>query len=139
MQALSGGVLNIKTQYDRLKLINALIANRDKHIEDYKAAVIVYKEDQKKLIEEMVVVSTAAVETVTTDKIYRVYAKLVQLTEPVDATKLYEQYIGLFTAAVAENIELTMSEANSIINDEWAWAVAAKTSNSLYSSRYIGG
>jgi hypothetical protein len=61
---------------------------------------------------------------------------LVRITKPTDAAKNYEQYISLFKQSVSEELELTMSEANSIINDEWDWAVSAKLLNSTYSSRY---
>ena len=66
----------------------------------------------------------------------KAYHDFCTLKEPVNASATYDTYISLFGATASDTITLSIQDANAIIHDEWDWAVAAKTTNSSYSSRY---
>ena len=64
------------------------------------------------------------------------YSKIYTLNKPVDASKMYEQYISLLSQSTDKELTLALNDANAIINDSWDWAIQAKTVNSTYSSRF---
>ncbi len=130
-----GRALDIKTKYKTSFLIDKLKEHRDNHIKDYAKAKEVYQEDLKSALKELYQKSLESMETFDLNSIKDSYAKVHNIVKPVDARKSYEQYISLLFNSADEIIELDISDANSIINDEWDWAITAKMTNSLYSNR----
>lgn len=135
---LRGGMLNsIETNFDTTFLTKALKEHLRQHIEDYEKAMAVFKTDQVKRAQELKKVASKFINgEATSNDVYRAFTAFNGLTEPADAKKLYNQYINMFTASADETIKLSMSDANAIVNDEWEWAIAAKTTNASYSSRF---
>lgn len=130
-----GRVLDIKAKYSKKYLSDKLKEHLNNHIVDYEKAMGVYKLDMISALKELTDASMNAMATFDKVTIQKAYNKINAITKPVDATKAYKQYIDLLFAASDEFIELTMHDANAIINDEWDWAVQAKMTNSFYSSR----
>lgn len=121
--------LDIKAQYPTKQLIEALIENRNLHIEEYARAVASYNEKRSELYSIIAKLSTELAIVYSHDvhkQLQDTQSRLACLREPVDQREMYDQYIGLFTASTSAELTLTMSEANSIINDEWDWAVSAR-------------
>lgn len=126
-----GRTLDIKAKYKTSFLIDKLKEHRDNHITDYAKAVTVYNNDLTRALEKLAATASGT----DLDEVKQAYNKVFAIVKPVDARKAYEQYISLLSNSADEIIELDMDDANSIINDEWDWAVNAKMTNSFYSSR----
>jgi hypothetical protein len=132
MQNLAGATLDFKAPFDKIVLIRALQDNKWAHVSDFNRAREVYFRD---LCERLKVLAADAEAAIFRADSYAVdhYGKL---KPPVDASKLYDQYIDLLEKCVSETIELSPSDYNAIVNDEWEFAKAAKQVNSMYSSKW---
>lgn len=126
-----GRVLDVKARYLTSNLIRKLKEHLDDHIIDYAKAMKVYEKDFREKLDKL----ADAAKSGDMIKVTDAYTKIRGIVEPIDASKVYKQYIDLLGASSDDTIELTIQDANAIINDEWDWAVKAKTTNSFYSSR----
>ncbi len=107
-------------------LIEALRRNKAEHLEEYAKAVKVYLLDLRHKFSDLMEKAEAGDLTADYD---------VRLNKPVDNTKLYDKYIGMFTLATDEVIEISTEDYGCVVDDNWSWAVMGKASNSFYSSR----
>jgi len=107
-------------------LIDALRRNKAAHLEEYARAVKVYLADLRTKFAELTERAEEADLTVDYN---------VHLIKPVDNTKLYDKYIGMFTLATDDVIEINTEDYGCVVDDNWDWAVAGKASNMFYSSR----
>lgn len=128
--------LNITSKYSVTNLVLALSKNLEAHKEDYKVAVENYNATVAEKLLELSKIAKKAVETVSTEEVEKKYRELMALKKPVDASKLYEQYINILSNSSEETVELTANDANAILNDAWTWAQEAKLTNSFYSSKF---
>jgi hypothetical protein len=132
MQNLAGASLDFKAAFSKTALIAALKANKEAHCQDFDRAREVYFVDLRQRLSDL---TDSAHDAIFREDSYSVdyYGKL---KPPVNASKLYDQYIALLDRCVSETIELSPSDYNAIVNDEWDWAKAAKATNSTYSSKW---
>lgn len=129
--------LDIEAQYPTDQLIEALIENRKVHVEEYARACSSYSDKRSALYSMVAQLSLKLAARYDNDvqkQLQETLAKLASLREPVDQRAMYDQYINLFKASTSKELTLTMSEANSIINDEWDWAVNARGIAASYTS-----
>lgn len=131
-------VLDIKVNYSVSFLIEKLKVNLENHIDDYEKALIVYKKDLYKHLMEIQNICDDILRKndVELKDFNSMYSKIYTLNKPVDASKMYEQYISLLSQSTDKELTLALNDANAIINDSWDWAIQAKTVNSTYSSRF---
>ena len=133
-------MMDVKVKYFRRHIINHLSFHRKAHVEEYEKAMKIYYKELANSAEELIGMATNfAIDARAADNpdfkaVKDKYDKLISIKKPVDAIKMYDQLIKLFETADDETIELTLDDANSIINDEWDWAVSAKFVNSSYTS-----
>lgn len=133
-------MMDVKVKYETSYVVNILKAHMNSHVEEYEKAMKVYYRELANAAEELIGMATNfAIDARANDNpdfktVKDKYDKLTTIKKPVDASKMYDQLIVLFTATTDETIELTLDDANSIINDEWDWAVSAKFVNSSYTS-----
>jgi len=132
MQNLTGASLDFKAPFNKAALIAALRDNKIAHIGDFNRAREVYFRELCDRLEALV---SDAEDAIFRSDQYAIdhYGKL---KPPVDASKLYDQYIELLEKCVAETIELSPSDYNAIVNDDWDWAKNAKATNAAYSSKW---
>lgn len=135
MTALALG-LNIKTDYLTEYLVAKLEEHKEQHILEYKEA---YEEFERVRSERIRSLQTAVNDLTNNpdsdlNELSKKYNSLLTLAKPVNATKMYEQYISLLKASATDRINLEISDANAIINDEWSWAKSARTTNAFYSA-----
>ena len=130
--------LNIKAKYPIELILQHLNKNLIDHKEDYKKAVSVYNSDVITALTNIGKSVKKAInnEDLNHEDVNSKYYTLSQIVKPVNAEKMYEEYISLFEASSDRHVELTFEDANAIINDSWDWAIVAKITNSSYSSRY---
>ena len=138
-----GNQIDLKVKYSTKFLIDKLEEHAYNHILDYAKAKRVYEDDMKDALEKLggkamslaTALAVAPDSNIELGEIRNAYNKLFSIVKPVDASEAYTQYIDLLRMNVTDFLELDISDANSIINDEWDWAVSAKTTNAFYSSR----
>ena len=123
--------LNIKTTYAVKTLVSWLRENKMLHLEAYQEALTAYTKKKAVLLDKL----SVAVQAGKEDDITNAYYKWNTLVKPVDASKMYDEYIQLLNASDAESIELSAQDASAIINDSWDWAQSAKLTNSTYLAR----
>lgn len=95
----------------KTKLLEHLVANRDKHIEDYAEAVSIYR---KVLVEkfEKALDKAKAGEDVDHH---------VLLTKPVSYVKDYDEAISLLEWHNDSEVVLDRAEFQKYVQDEWGW------------------
>lgn len=106
-------------------LIKQIKENKETHIKEFNEAIIAYKEEAlKQLTTELSRVKEGAVD-----------AKL-ELVTPVNNAENYDKILQMFEWDVREEVELDQNEFNEYVQDETEFAVAAKYSNTFYSSSH---
>ena len=121
--------LSMKVCIKKADLIAALEKNKKRHLDDYEKAVSVWFDD----LRDKFTTLQASVEARDQKADYR-----VNLTPPVNNEKLYDKYIGMFTLATEDVIEITAEDYGCIVDDNWDWARQATISNAFYSSKFSG-
>lgn len=106
------------------ELLDSLTKNRDGHrglflkaIEGYKAAVI--KELESSL---------------ESAKAGKEFNKFIQLEEPKDHTKDYNRIIKMLEMSVADEIEISESQFQMYVMDEWSWKDQFVTTSNQYTA-----
>ena len=97
------------------ELIKKLKANREKHSENFEAALVVY---HKKVIE----VLDEALEAARTGKEYKTYFNLVKPENMLDE---YDEVIGMLEMSLgttSSTIELTQDQYRNYVLDNWSWS-----------------
>lgn len=103
------------------QLINKIKENKAAHIEAYKKAVVAYKAEALKQINEQL-------ESVNSGSLN---AKL-ELVTPVNNEANYDKIIEMFNWEVNAEIELSQQEFNEYVQDETEFARHAMMSNAMY-------
>lgn len=119
--------LNIKVTVKIADVIEALMANQMTHIEQYEEARVAYFKRLSAFLSELY---GDAEEHVLRPDNYR-----INLTPPVNACKMYDQYIEMLSLAQEDTMVITTQEYQCFFADEWSWAQSAKAINSTYSNR----
>jgi hypothetical protein len=110
-----------EVKVDRVKLVAKLGENRDKHVKEYEAAIVAYRES---VIDEM-------------KKNLRLARKgefrtSIHLPAPEDHRQDYDNAIAMMTASVEDVVTMTQSEFNQYYLDQWSWARAFAATSSFY-------
>ena len=134
-----GNQIDLKVKYSTKFLVEKLTEHLYNHVKDYKKAMKLYEDDMKDALQKLG--SEAMIQMVSPDanfdlsKTRSLYNEVFAVKKPIDASNAYKQYIELLKMNVTDFLELDIADANSIINDEWDWAINAKLTNSAYTSR----
>lgn len=123
--------IDLETTFSTAKLVELLQKHLADHQAEYALAMDEYKIQRSKKLDA---VSAAARSTTTDEEIYKVFSEYRNLVKPVDASKMYSDYIAVLTLSTAHDSTLSIQDANRIINDEWDWAANAKLINSTYAN-----
>ena len=127
--------LGIRDKYHVASLIQTLKTNQQKHVQEYEVAIVEYEKRRKELIVNLGKVTKAFVKSPTLtnhQEVGRAMQELNYLTKPVNESAQYDAIIAVFRSLAVGEIELDWKDANTIINDSYDWAIAAKTTNAFY-------
>lgn len=130
--------LEIKTKFASSYLVDVLRENLKKHQAEYAEARKAYEQKVSDLLLDITNKAVELRNKKTFDDrkdLNKVFSELNQLQKPIDATKMYEEYIKLFMMSTEPEIEMGLDDANAVINDQWTWAVSAKAANLFYTSK----
>jgi len=107
------------------ELIVKIKENKEIHVKEFEEAVVAYKEEALKQL----VLQTSKVKEGALD------AEL-DLVTPVNNAGNYDKIIEMFEWDVRDEVELSQNEFLEYVQDETEFAVAAKFSNTFYSSSH---
>ena len=127
MRALHG--ITIKANRD--EVLDALRENREEHVEIVAEA----KAGYLKKVEEALGKKLADVKE---DRVKATDSIVINLSPPVDRTKVYDRAIKIFELDTQEIIELTQEQVGCFVMDDWEWKQEFIGSNRLYSAKARG-
>ena len=118
--------VNIEVTVKISDLIEYLKSNREKHIKEYEEAKKEYFVSLKKKMREL--------SKSLKKEEFRKDNYNVNLQVPVIACDMYDQYIKMLTLSQDTEMKIDTHEYQCFIEDNWSWAVAAKSVNLTYSA-----
>lgn len=110
-----------KVRVEKEKLISQIKENKEIHIKEYKEAVIAYKTEALKQLEDL--------KNKANEGDMTLYLKLVT---PIDNSEKYDKLVTQFEWEVKNMVELSQSEFNKYILDDTDFSRNAKFSNQTY-------
>ena len=116
------GNRTIKLKKD--KLIEKIKENKENHIKEYERAIIAYREEALKQLEQLK-------NEVTEGKL----DISLNLIIPVNNSENYDKIIEMFEWEVEKEVELSQNEFVEYVQDETNFALEARLSNSAYFNR----
>jgi hypothetical protein len=113
---------------EKIELLSMLVTNRDNHNDEYQEANKAYR------LEVIETLSKALVDI--RDEGQEVNLEF-DIVEPMDMTKDYDRVIKMLKMSVDTQIELSSSEFQNYVMDDWSWSGVAAVSNSAYTSKWL--
>jgi hypothetical protein len=118
MRALGSRTINV----NRADLIEKIKANKENHIIEYDKAVIAYKIEAERQLNNLM---KAVLDGVLDIKL--------TLITPINNAKNYDKILEMFEWEVNDTVVLEQREFIEYVQDETDFAVSAKFSNTAYS------
>jgi len=110
-----------KIKVDKKQLIEKIKENKENHIKEYEKAVVAYKEEALKQLQNL------------TEKVNSGAVNIkLDLVTPINNSENYDKIIEMFEWEVEEIVELEQNEFIEYVQDETDFAVTAKMSNMTY-------
>lgn len=129
--------VNLKEQFTVAVLTETIRQNKAKHLKELAEAKVEYAKKKVELAENIVKATAKFKKTLDVEDfnaLQNAVYRYQSLHEPVDASAQYDKMLDIFAALSTGTVELGWADANVIINDEYEWAIAAKTANAFYSN-----
>jgi len=111
-----------KVVIEKQRLLDTVIANREKHVADYEEAREVYLEKAQALFEEKAAEAEGG----------EMVDPSIDLEKPVEFLEEYAQAIQMIEMDEREEIELTEEEFQKLVRDEWNWSRQFQRRTSSY-------
>ncbi|AMV24681.1 hypothetical protein VT84_09820 [Gemmata sp. SH-PL17] len=105
----------------RDELLAVLRENRERHIREYKAACIGYREVALGRLEESFQEAREVVNRLKEGQTVSVVGFRISLSVPVNYEKAYDQIIRMMEMSVDTEIVLTASQFACFVMDDWEW------------------
>lgn len=118
--------VNIEVSVKISDLIECLRDNKKKHLAEYEVARTEYFAALKRKLRDL--------SKSLKNEEFRKDNYNVNLNPPVNASDMYEQYIKMLSMSQETEMKISTHEYQCFVEDNWSWAIAAKTSNAFYSS-----
>ena len=115
-----------KVNVKKTELLETLRVNCDHHREEFLVALECYRLEAIEVLEEAIDDAKKGKRIMTA----------THLTEPMDMTREYKKVIKMLEMSVDEEIELTNTEFQNYVCDDWSWSGAASLSNSAYTAKW---
>jgi hypothetical protein len=141
-------------EVNRVKLIEALTSNREKHVQEYDEAMAGYKavllskidqafKDARKEIEAKYEKTKAKVTNFTDadiakqrDSFTLIDAITVEMKVPRSYAKEYDAAIDMAKWDVRETLDLTHAEFTCFVRDQWDWKSGFEAVSMLYKAAF---
>lgn len=139
---------------NRVRLINTLKANQEKHMAEYKEAVAGYQDMiagrlqalQKKALDKLRDQYSKLVEKIQefdledpdcpiADRVVLLSEQSISLQVPKDHSRDYQVALEMAEWEVGENVELTQSQFQCFVLDDWDWKRGFEHLNKTYTAK----
>jgi len=110
---------------NKAKLIAKIQENKENHIKEYEKAVIAYKKEALKQLNELIIKVDEGTLNIR-----------LELVTPVNNSKEYDSNIEMLQWEVEEEVELTQEQFKELVQDKTSFAEQARVSNAYYMSQY---
>jgi hypothetical protein len=115
----------------RDELLSVLRQNRERHIKEYEAACVGYREVALRRIEDSFQEAREVVGRLKQGQTVAVGFR-ISLSVPVSYEKAYDQIIRMMEMSVDTEIILTSSQFACFVMDDWEWKEEWASSNAQY-------
>jgi hypothetical protein len=115
----------------RDELLSVLRQNRERHLKEYEAACVGYREVALRRIEEGFQEAREVVGRLKEGQTVAVGFR-ISLSVPVSYEKAYDQIIRMMEMSVDTEIVLTASQFACFVMDDWEWKEEWASSNAQY-------
>lgn len=124
----------VKVEVSRLK--DTLSKNLETHRAEYKEARAGFEDARRQAIAKLGEVAASCMDTKEgRQAVHDAYEELTELDKPTDHSKSYEQAIALMEWETRGVIDLSVTDFERYVRDNWSWTASFKNSASNYSSR----
>ncbi|MDB2687323.1 hypothetical protein N9Y42_08935 [Mariniblastus sp.] len=140
--------LDREIEVDRKKLIDALKANRERHIAQYNEAVEGYRDAALEIVNKAKALAVARMERNfekiridlenfnpddgASDRITLIQSETVDLPVPRNYSKDYDAAIDIAEWDVNDKLKLSFAEFQCFVRDEWDWTNAFVSNSAMY-------
>lgn len=105
----------------RDELLAVLRENRERHVREYKAACVGYREVALSRLEDSFQQAREAVNRLKEGQTISVVGFRISLSVPENYEKAYDQIIRMMEMSVDTEIVLTASQFACFVMDDWEW------------------
>jgi len=116
-------------------LLAKVIANRVKHIEEYKEAVAGYKDAAKAEIKKVMLRLQARIDELEAGEMIRLASVHFELAVPENHEKDYDQAISMLDMSVDDEVTIKASEHACYVMDDWTWKQDFVNVSNMYKNR----
>ena len=140
--------LDREIEVDRVKLIEALKANRERHVAQYHEAVEGYREAALEILNKAKASAVARMErnfekirmdleafdpeNGASDRIKLIQSETVEMPVPRNYAKDYDAAIDIAEWDVNDKLKLSFAEFQCFVRDEWDWKNDFLTNSAMY-------
>lgn len=140
--------INREIEVDRKKLIDALKANRERHIAQYNEAVEGYRDAALAILSKAKASAVARMEKNferirvdlenfnpeegASDRITLIQSETVDLPVPRNYSKDYDAAIDIAEWDVNDKLKLSFAEFQCFVRDEWDWTIDFVSNSAMY-------
>lgn len=117
---------------DRVRLIETMTKNRDKHAAEALEARHLYRKALLVELEKMV--ELAKNDTIPFSKLQ----SFANVPEPEDHTVEYDDQLAMLSMSIDPAIELTQMQFRQYVLDKWAWKTSFLSKTAVYNSTISG-
>ena len=110
----------------KTELLETLTVNCQHHRQEFLVALECYRMEAIEVLEDAIDDAKAGKRIMTA----------THLTEPMDMTREYKKVIMMLQMSVDEEIELTNTEVQNYVMDDWSWSAQASASNTAYTTKW---
>jgi anion-transporting ArsA/GET3 family ATPase len=125
-----------KVTLNKKELLEKIVENRTKHIQEYNEVVKEYQVTAQLVLEEKfkeVEKEFYRLAKEVAEKPIPITAEVnVSLTPPISHEKEYNEIIMLFQMEINENVELDSNEFSQYVMDNWKWQQDLKNTRTFY-------
>ena len=115
-----------KVNVKKTELLETLRVNCEHHRSEFLTALECYRMEAIEVLEEAIDDAKKGKRIMTA----------THLTEPMDMTREYKKVIKMLEMSVDEEIELTNTEFQNYVLDDWSWSAQASVSNAMYTTKW---
>lgn len=132
---LERGMQMREVKVDRKELLKKVKENREKHVSEFKEAVIGYKTVALKEIERGMDRLKKQVEELRAGEVLHLTAVSFNIAVPQNHSKDYDQVISMLEMSVDDTLTIRSDEFAMYVMDDWGWKTDFENTSTIYGAK----